>query len=87
MKIRLIVLTLMYKQYITCLFNLFLSEQLTVNKCTNTEILMYCIHRPTVQLFSFLLNTHVAHSFGISFGTPFGTPLHPWFTPLGSKDN
>ena len=44
----------------TCILNLFLSKQLTINKCTlldsqdctNTEILMYCIclqYTPTVR--------------------------------------
>ena len=39
-----------YKYYFTCILNLFLSKQLTINKftlldCTNTKVLLYFIHR------------------------------------------
>ena len=46
------------------ILNLFLSEQLTINKyalldCTNTKILMYCIvYIPTVHAFGSVFLTH-----------------------------
>ena len=70
MKIWLIVLTSMYKKYITCILNLFLSEQLTINKytlldCTNTQIRMYCtVHNfGTVTLHTLFWYRHTHMTF------------------------
>ena len=60
-------LTYICKKYITCILNLFISKQLTINKCTllyctNTEILMYHVYTYSTHLRFGKLYTH-------SFGT------------------
>jgi len=64
-------LTYICKKYITCILNLFISKQLTINKCTlldstNIEILMYC----SVYTYSTRLR------FGIPYTHSFGTDTH-----------
>jgi len=69
------VLAYIYKWYISCILNWFLSKQLTINKYTllnwNIKILIHCI----------TLSTRLR--FVIAYTHSFGTDTHTWrFRPL-----